>query len=172
MARKYFNIFAQLQAFENHIGHLEGRILELEQKIESMVQVERNHLIRVKNREEIPDDFIQNGRRYLDLTPEKAWKLYSNKDFDFTIIDVSAKDFKPRYNIPEAIHMPWENFRDHFLELQNKITPLLIISEDGTTSILACEFLVKHGHFNCNNISGGHKFWKGHQLKDVKELTA
>jgi len=172
MAPKFFNMFAQLQAFEDQIANLEGRILELEQKIETMVQVERNHLIRVKNHEEISDDFIQNGRKYLDLTPEKAWKLYSNKDFDFTLIDVSARDFKPHQVIPEALSMPWEEFREHFLQLQNKTTPILVISEDGTNSILACEFLVKHGYYNCSNISGGHKFWKGHQLKGLSELTA
>jgi rhodanese-related sulfurtransferase len=172
MPKKYDNLFAQLAAFENQIGHLEDRILELEQRIETMVQLERNHLIRVKNREEISDDYIFSGKRYLDLSPEKAWKLYNNKDFDFILIDVSAKDSDPTTRIPEALHIPWEEFSSRFFEIQAKTTPILLISEDGTNSILACEFLVKRGYYNCNNISGGYKHWKGLQILDLRDVSA
>lgn len=172
MAQKHHNIFSQLQAFEKQIGKLEERILELEQRLESRIQVERNHLIRVKNNEEITDEFIYQGRRYHDLSPEKAWKLYNNRDFDFILIDVSAKDYKPLRPIPEALHIPWEEFRDRFFEIQAKTTPILIISEDGTNSILACEFMVKRGYFNCNNVSGGYKCWKGFGLSDVSDRSA
>lgn len=172
MRQRHNNIFSQLQAYETQIEKLEERILELEQKLERMIMIERNHLIRVKNKEEITDDFIFQGKRYQDLTPEKAWKLYNNKDFDFILIDVTAADYKPVRRIPEALHIPWENFRDRFFEIQAKTTPILIISEDGTNSILACEFLVKRGYFNCNNISGGYKHWKGITLTDVNGQSA
>lgn len=168
MAKKLNNVFSQLQQFERQIAELEDKILKLETKMEELVQVERNHLIRIKNHEEVPDDFIQSGRRYLDLTPEKAWKLYCNKDFDFILLDVSAKDYQPTRKIPEAIHIPWEEFSQRFFEISTKTTPILIISEDGTRSVLACEFLVRRGYFNCNNVSGGYKHWKGFALSDVK----
>jgi rhodanese-related sulfurtransferase len=172
MSQKYQNVFSQLQSFENHIEHLEERILELEQRIEQMLLIERNHLIRVKNQEEVSDEFIQHGRKYQDLTPEMAWKLYSNQNYNFILIDVSSKDFRPLRKIPEALHMPWENFDEHFMEIESKTTPILIISEDGINSVLACEYLVKRGYFNCNNISGGYKHWKGFQVDDRKDLTA
>ena len=168
MARKYNNIFSQLQHFEAEIARLEEKVLQLNQKIETMVQIERNHLIRVKNNEEISDEFIQQGRKYQDLSPDKAWKLYCNKDFDFILLDVSAKEFTPERQIPEAQNIPWEELPDRFFELNSRTTPIFIISEDGTNSILACEFLVKRGFFNCSNISGGYKHWKGFQLKDIK----
>lgn len=161
MSQKPHNVFAQLQVFENEISRLEGKILELELKIERLVEIERNHLIRVKNGEEMSDDFLQSGRAYQDLSPEKAFKLYNNKDFDFILLDVSHKEHKPLKTLPEAIHIPWEDFRDRFHEIQSKTTPILIISEDGTNSVLACEFLAKRGYFNCNNVSGGYKYWKG-----------
>lgn len=164
---KFQNVFAQLQAFESQIGRLEERILELESRIEQMIQVERNHLVRVKNQEEVSDEFIQHGRKYQDLSPEKAWKLYCNKNYDFILIDVTEKDYKPLSIIPEAQRMPWSEFSERFFEIQSKTTPILIISEDGTNSVLACEFLVKRGYFNCNNISGGYKHWKGFQLKNA-----
>lgn len=167
MAQKPHNVFAQLQVFENEIARLEGKILELELKIEKLVDIERNHLIRVKNGEEMSDDFLVSGRAYQDLSPEKALKLYNNKDFDFILLDVSSKDHQPLKNFPEAIHIPWEEFRERFHEIQSKTTPILIISEDGTHSVLACEFMVKRGYYNCNNISGGYKYWKG-RLEEVK----
>lgn len=172
MAKKLRNIFSQLQSFEDHIGSLEEKILMLEQKVEKLIAVERNHLIRIKNHEEVSDDFIHNGRSYQDLSPDKAWRLYNNKDYDFIFIDVSAATFEAPCKIPEAIHIPWECFREHSLDIQNKTTPIFIISEDGTTSILACEVLVSRGYFNCNNISGGYKFWKGQMLKEVRDLSA
>lgn len=169
---KYHNVFSQLQAFEEEILRLEGRIFELERRMERMVEIERNHLIRVKNKEEVSDDFLQNGRSYQDLSPEKAWKLYRNPDFDFILIDVTSKDYQPHKRLPEAIHIPWEDFNERFLEITSRTTPLFIISEDGTNSVLACEFLVSRGYYNCNNISGGYKFWKGFRLEEVKDQTA
>lgn len=172
MKIKAHNIFSQLQHFEDHIEKLEERILELEQRIEHLIQIERNHLIRVKNHEEVSDDFIYHGRRYQDLSPDRAWKLYCNKEYDFILLDVSAKDYSPQRKIPEALHIPWAEFHERFFEIQSKTTPILIISEDGTNSVLACEFLVKRGFYNCNNVSGGYKSWKGFRLEDAKNLTA
>ncbi len=168
MPKKYHNLFSQIQAFEKHIEDLEGKILHLEQKIEQMIAVERNHLIRLKNNEQLSDEFIQSGRKYQDISPEKAWKLYCDRDFDFILIDVSDKEYKPEEEIPEAQKIPWEDFPDRFFEITTKTTPILIISEDGTNSVLACEYLAKRGYYNCNNISGGYKHWKGFQVTKIK----
>jgi rhodanese-related sulfurtransferase len=172
MNLKHTNVFSQLQTFEKEIARLEGRILGLETSINKLIEIERNHLIRLKNGEQLSDDFVQNGRAYLDLSPDKAFKMYRNPNFDFILIDVTSIDFEDTSRLPEAIHIPWEDFSDRFIEIQTKTTPLFIISEDGTTSVLACEFLVKHGYFNCNNISGGYKFWKGNRLEEVKGRSA
>ena len=172
MNLKHTNVFSQLQTFEKEIARLEGRILGLETSINKLIEIERNHLIRIKNGEQLSDDFVQNGRAYLDLSPDKAFKMYRNPNFDFILIDVTSIDFEDTSRLPEAIHITWEDFIDRFIEIQTKTTPLFIISEDGTTSVLACEFLVKHGYFNCNNISGGYKFWKGNRLEEVKGRSA
>ena len=172
MTPKHTNVFSQLQTFEKEIGRLEGKILDLETRIQKLFAIERNHLIRIKNGEEISDDFVQSGRAYLDLSPEKAWRLYRNPDFDFILIDVTAKDYADHKTLPEAVRIPWEDFADRFIEIQSFTTPLLIISEDGAYSVLACEFLVKRGYFNCNNISGGYKYWKGFRLEEVKGQSA
>jgi rhodanese-related sulfurtransferase len=166
------NIFAQLKFFEEEIESLEARIIHLEKKLDLALKVERNHLMRIKNNEDISDDFIFSGRKFLDLSPEKAFKIYQNKDFDFIIIDVSSDDFPKERRLKGAMHIPWEDFQERFLEINNQMTPLLIISEDGTNSVLACEFLVKHGFFNCNNVSGGYKFWVGSRMEAIRGKSA
>ena len=172
MSFNFSQLFSLFETNRHQVERLEGEILRLEQKMDELIQVQRNHLIRVKNHEEIPDEFLYQGQKYHDLSPEKAWRLYNDKDFDFTLLDVSAKSFSPTVTIPEAIKISLEELPERFIELQNKSTPLLIISEDGTNSILACEFLTKRGYYNCNNISGGYRFWKASELRLIKELSA
>jgi rhodanese-related sulfurtransferase len=162
--RKANNIFQQLQVFEQEIERLENKVIELEQKITEMIKLDRMHLIRVKNREEISDEFIISGKTYQDLSPDKAWKLYQNMDYNFILIDVSSVEYEPQFRLAEAIKMPWEDFPMRSLEIQSRSIPIFVISEDGTKSILACEFLVKRGFYNCSNISGGYQYWKGFKL--------
>lgn len=168
--RRANNIFQQLQVFEQEIDKLENKVIELENKITEMIKLDRTHLIRVKNKEEISDEFIISGKKYQDLSPDKAWKAYQNMDYNFILIDVSSVDYQPMYRLPEAIKMPWEDFLMRSLEIQSRSVPIFIISEDGTKSILACEFLVKRGFYNCSNISGGYEHWKGFKL--LKKETA
>lgn len=172
MKKELFNIFDQFQSFQQELGRLEEKMIGIEQRIENLLQIERNHLIRIKNNEELSDDFLYHGRKYFDLTPTKAWKLYAQKDFDFIFIDVSDADYKSLTKIPEAIHIPLEELKERYTEITSKTVPILIISEDGTKSILASEFLVSRGYFNCNNISGGHRFWIGHKIHEVNGETA
>lgn len=169
MAKKANSIIGQLQVFEDEFDRLETKILELEQKMLQLNQIQRNHLIRIKNKEELSDDFVFQSATYQDLSPDRAWKLYLNPDFDFILIDVSSADFRPSQTIPEALRMPWERFAELSLTLQSNTVPIFLISEDGTKSILACEFLVKRGFYNCNNISGGYLFWKGGLISEVEE---
>lgn len=166
MNPKSHNVFSQLSRFEQEIERLEGRILEVETRLVKLLEIERNHLVRVKNHEELSDDFVQSGLTYHDLSPEKAWRLYRNPDLNFILIDVTSKNFNSNKRLPDAVHIPWEDFRDRFIEIGSRTTPLFIISEDGANSVLACEFLVKHGFYNCNNISGGYKYWLGFRLEE------
>ncbi len=165
--KKSDNIFDQLQVFKKEINRLESKILELDNRIDQLIQVERNHLIRIKNKEEVADDFIFQGKKFQDMSPDKAWALYQNKDFDFILIDVTEDDYEGR-RLPEGIRIPWTQFQARFHEIQSRTTPIFVISEDGTNSVLACEFLVKRGYYNSNNVSGGYKFWRGFKLESVK----
>ncbi len=165
------NIFEKFSTYEEEFERLERKVLELEHRVEELLNVGRNHLVRVKNKEDVSDDFILSGRKYNDLTPEKAWALYQDIEATFILLDVTARDYKLHKRIPEGVHIPWEEFQARYIEIQNKTTPILVISEDGCNSVLACDFLVKKGYFNCSNVSGGYKFWRGYK-QDLKNRSA
>lgn len=157
------NVFSIINGLVARIAQVEHQLNRLEQKFERDMAVQRNHLVRIKNREEVSDQFLSQGHVYRDLDPHSAWKLFQEQDFDFIFLDVSHSEFRPDLPRPsEALHIPLEDLEARLEELRNKTTPLFIISEDGLRSILACEFLANLGYYNCNNVSGGWAYWPGH----------
>ena len=127
------------------------------------ILLQRNHLVRVKNGEEIDDNMILMGHPYNDLSPQKAWSIYNNNNLDFILLDVSHKsENKNIKRIEDSLIIPLEELHIRFVEIPSKTIPIIIISEEGLRSIQACELLIKKGFFNINNISGGHAFWPGH----------
>ncbi len=152
-------LFQALNYINGRLSNIEKRIEEMNEKLDFSVALQRNHLIRVKNNENIDDTMILMGRPYNDHSPEDAYKIYSNKDNDFILLDVSHESYTPQTELKGSIKIPYESLMTRYPEIMNKTTPILIISEKGLRSILACEFLIKKGFFNLNNISGGHQFW-------------
>lgn len=164
------NIFYVINLLTGRVAALERQLLRMQEDMDRKFAIQRQHLLRVKNRQELSDVFIQEGRAYHDLSPEKAWKLFQDPQFDFIFLDVSHQDFRPDGPRPKAtLHIPLEQLDERWDEVPQQSTPLMIISEDGLRSILACEFLNAKDYFNCNNVSGGWKFWPGHRLRSVEK---
>ncbi len=153
-----------MDELKGRIEHLEDEVDKLREELWTLTGILRNHLIRVKNHEPVSDDLIEQGLAYQDLSPERAQRLYQNPDFNFILVDVSSEGFHPPVVLPEAIRIPWEQFHTEVHQLQSKTKPILIISEDGTHSVLACEYLVRRGFYNCSNISGGYRYWRSAQV--------
>ena len=167
------NVFHIINLLTGRLATLERRVMRLHEEVDRQLAIQRSHMVRIKNREEISDDFILRGKSYNDLSPEKAWKLFQQKDFDFIFLDVSFRDFEPEGHRPGVtIHIPLEQLERRWDEIPNHSTPIFIISEEGLRSVLACDYLATKGYFNCNNISGGWKFWPGHRLQDVSKREA
>ncbi len=152
-----------LRKIDKKLNSVAEQLENLNIRTENSFSLLRNHLIRVKNNEEVSDEMILQGRPYNDLSPERAYKLYLNQNVDYIFLDVSDKrnEFNPE--IRGSIHIPISEIEKRFNEIYSKTLPILIISEDGINSIVACELLVKKGLYNVNNVSGGHKFWPGNQ---------
>lgn len=155
------NIFYKLNEMIDRIDELEKRLNRLEKATDDEFQVQKCQLMRVKNGDYLSDDYVLNGRSYSDLSPEAAWDLYNQRDLDFILLDVTQKSYYPMEELPEAINIPLEELNLRVREIVNKATRVIVISEDGTRSILACEMLNRHGFYNVSNISGGYKFWPG-----------
>jgi rhodanese-related sulfurtransferase len=165
------NIIQMLEFINQRLKNIERNIARLEDKIDFSVALQRNHLIRVKNNQFIDDSMILYGRPYNDLSPTKAWEIYQNPNMDFIILDVCEKGFQRPYSFEEGMQMPFTELPKDYEKIPSKSIPILVISEDGTSSILACEYLVKKGHFNVNNVSGGYKYWPGNQAHQLKEMS-
>lgn len=155
------NIYYTFNLINNRLNHLETKLAQLDEKLEEAIQIEKAHLLRIKNKEELSDEFILSNRSYYDLSPIKAYEIYSDKDKDFILLDVSKKDYQPYHELSETTKIPLEELAIRHNEIVNKNVSILVICENGVRSIMACELLNRCGFYNVNNISGGYKFWPG-----------
>ena len=158
-------IYQMLEFINSRLNNIEKNIGRIDEKLDFSITLQRNHLVRVKNGEEIDDNMILMGRPYNDISPQKAWSIYNNPNVDFIVLDVTNKSFTGT-RLEEALHIPLEELHIRFVEIPSKTIPMLIISENGLRSIQACEMFVKKGFFNINNVSGGYEFWPGKQAQE------
>jgi len=161
----------EIYRLKRQIKDLQEFVYKLEENFEKALELERFHLLRVKNNEQISDDFILKQQTYRDLNPESAYELYNDKDANFIFLDVSMNGFTPFQTIPEAIHIPLEEIESNLNQIKGRGKKVFIISEDGTRSILACKVLNKLGYYNLNNISGGYKYWPGFKVNEHFQQT-
>lgn len=152
------NVFKMLELINSRLSKIESNIARIDEKLDFSINLQRNHLIRVKHGEDISDDMILHGRPYNDLSPDRAMAIYNNPDGDFLILDVSKKFFEPPVSLSGRVHIPLEDLSSRVAEITTKVTPIMVISELGIRSIQACEQLIKAGYFNVNNISGGYRY--------------
>jgi rhodanese-related sulfurtransferase len=153
-------VFQMLEFINSRLSSIEKNISKLDEKLDFSIMLQRNHLVRIKNGEDMDDNMILLGRPYNDLTPKRAFQIFNNPDIDYYLLDVSAKNYTGR-RIDEALRIPLEELNIRFAEIPSKSIPILCISENGLKSIQAAELLVKKGFFNINNISGGYQCWPG-----------
>lgn len=164
------NIFYNINDIKVQVKELQQEVKDLSEQLQKSQAVARCHLLRIKNGEMLPDDYILNARMYNDFSPEQAFQFYNKQDENFILLDVSQKSYQPSDEFPEATKIPLEELPIRFKEIVNRAVPILIISEDGIRSILACEMLNQLGYYNVNNISGGYKFWPAFRLKVAPTL--
>ncbi|MBF0362630.1 MAG: rhodanese-like domain-containing protein [Oligoflexia bacterium] len=164
------NIFRLIELINIRMSEIEKKIVAVEELIEKKIGIERDHLLRIRNGEKISPYVIMGGIPYNDLTPEQAYNIYQEGRYNFVLVDVSDAEYKPPSKIEGTIHIPLEELLDRYVEFASKVMPIFFISENGTKSILAAEFMNELGFYNVSNISGGHQFWPGHQQKNPKKL--
>ena len=149
------------------VHRLESEVETLKNIIKSENLITRTQIVRVKNKEFISNESILNGTPYNDLTPDKAYSMYNDPNTNYIIVDVSDFNFKAPVKLKNALKIPLKDLPYRFLEASSRTIPILIISENGVNSILACEFFIEHGFYNVINVSGGYKFWPAARLQEV-----
>lgn len=166
------SIFYNFNKLQDEVKELRKELNDLTEKYEKAMATQRCHIMRIKNGEKLSDEYILNGRNYNDYSPEAAFDFYNQVDENYILLDVSAKGYEPPEELPEATKIPLDELPFRAKEIVNKATPILIISENGVKSILACEMLNEFGYFNVNNISGGYKFWPAFRHKEITKTEA
>ena len=163
------NVFYTFNKLQDQVKDLQKELHELKEDYDKSMAINRCHMMRIKNGERLADEYILNGKLYNDFSPEQAFDYYNQKDANYILLDVSQKGYQPPEELPEATKIPLEELAVRFKEIVNKAVPILIISEDGVKSILACELLNQLGYYNVNNISGGYKFWPAFRQKQIPQ---
>ncbi len=153
------NISFQINGIHENLTRIESFILKLEKKIDLLEKRTVNHLCRIKNNDLISDTFLMDLSTYNDLSPTQSKQILGMKDYEYILLDVSDSKFFAPVKFKKSIKATLEQLHHKLPEVLNKITPIYIISEDGTKSVLACDYLNSLGYFNINNISGGYKYW-------------
>lgn len=152
------------------VMQLESQLDQLKSSNEERFQIQKAQIIKIKNNEEVSDEYIFKTQSYLDLSPEKAFEVYNNENSNFILIDVSSNDFDPGITLPEARKVEFDHLEISINQIAGKSTNILVISEDGLKSILACKRLNLLGYYNLTNISGGYAYWPAKKsLKHPKD---
>ena len=165
MTIKNQDLSSRVDCLNRRLSSIEKRLEETQKQIETKLRTLQGTLLRIKNGEKVSDDFVLNSRSYQDLPPEKAFEIYQKMDRDFLLLDVSSAAFHPEEELPEAVKIPLEQLGIRYNEINNKATSIMVISEKGVRSIIACELLASRGYCNLNNVSGGYKFWPPNRNK-------
>lgn len=154
----HINFFKHVHSLEIKIKKLEAELSRVKSSSKHQIELLRNQLVLSKQGAPILDWAILKGYNYTDLSPTVAMEYYHNPNVIYQILDVSSQDHTPTHQFDQYCKIPLEEIEERYEELIGIKGMLLVISEEGLRSILACEKLAKHGIFNCFNVSGGYAY--------------
>ncbi len=63
-------VYQMLEFINTRLSNIERRINMLDEKMEFSLAIQRNHLVRIKNGEDIDDSVVLMSLPYNDLTPK------------------------------------------------------------------------------------------------------
>ena len=89
-------IFRKLDEIFHKLTKIEKRMSRLEDKMDESLLITRNHLVRIKNNQELSDSSVLLGSPYNDLSPQQAWSVFNNQELDFIVVDVSSLNYPHR----------------------------------------------------------------------------
>lgn len=91
------------------------------------------------------------------ISPEEA--QHKMKLAQLTLIDIRDEDAYDEEHIPNALHLPSQDFKK-FAATSDKTTPVLIYCHHGFSSQQAAFYLVNQGFQEVYSLEGGFEKWK------------
>lgn len=153
---KKYDIFPQIRAIFSRLTIFEKNLERTNDKLEDSINQLKSCILRMNNGEKLSNELIKNTFTYKDLTPHEAALELKSNNINYFILDVSSESFQDSFT--ETHKIPLDELIKRRNELPEKIRPILVISENGVDSILACKILISLEYLYVNNISGGYKF--------------
>lgn len=154
----HINFFKHLHSLEIRISKLEKELKRQNEESEKQLNITRSQIVLAKQGAPIMDYAVMKGYSYTDLSPINALEIYENPNVIYTVLDVSKEDYSGNRGFDCYLKVPLENLEEKIEEIKKCKGMILIISEEGLRSILACEKLTDLGVYNCFNISGGYEY--------------
>lgn len=153
------NIFYRINILEQTIQSLETKIFKLESNLKNTVFKMKSNLINFMQTDSLNIEAILKEYNYIDLTPASFHQVIKS-EHPFLILDVDKELSEKTYQFKNQnfYHIPYDQIQDKHGLLPSKIYPTIVISKNGTKSILACEALYELGFYAIFNVSGGYEF--------------
>ena len=152
-------LFKEIHQLQTKLDKLTNEFNQYKAQSSKELQITREHFLHSRSGIPLKDWNIKDGSGYIDLTPQQAYEIYQNPNSIYTVVDVSEVQSPENFRFDNLIHCPLDQIESRIDELKSLTGVLLIISENGVRSIIACHKLVKNGLYHSLNISGGYEFW-------------
>ena len=114
----------------------------------------------------VPEELIQKGRLYHDVSAKEAhqeiFQQQEGRSSRMLIVDVrTAKEYAAQH-LPEAKLIPMEELESrHESEIPRTMEKVFVYCGGGDRSRLACDYLSRLGYMNLYNIRDGIHCWNG-----------
>lgn len=97
---------------------------------------------------------------FRQVSPEEVAAAIERGDEIF-IVDIREMRPYRAGHIPEAIHLPAEDFADRFTKELSPDDPVILVCEKGANSVAAARFLLAQGFTDVSTMTGGMLAWTG-----------
>lgn len=153
MIKNLFYIVKNFSKLQERISNNEKDISKLEQELNYQIKLNRNYIFRLKNNHPISNEMIKLGYSYSEISADQFSEILKKGNKNYLILEVGKHScFQEK-----SIFIPLEEITEKSVRDLNHFTTIYVLSENGVSSVKACNKLVRLGFFNIIHISGGYE---------------
>ena len=156
----------QVRELKRNGYHIEQKIHGMTKQVAEDLAPLRIQLAAVAAGIPVPEELIQQGRLYHEVSAEEAHQEIVHKQEDrssrILIVDVRTPKEYAAEHLPEAKLIPIEELElRHETEIPRAMEKVFVYCAGGDRSRLACDYLSRLGYLNLYNIRDGIQCWNG-----------